>query len=54
MNKPQWVYAEVDLDLIAKVRGFRRGADLQALAGAARCGALPKAQVVDISGSKAK
>ena len=53
MNKPQWVYAEVDLDLIAKVRasgGVQTYKHWPEQPGAG-C-ALPKAQVVDISGAK--
>jgi predicted amidohydrolase len=50
MNKPQWVYAEVDLDLIAKVRstgGVQTYNHWMEQPGAAQ---LPAAERIDISG----
>lgn len=52
MNRPQWVYAEVDLDLIAKVRksgGVQTYNHWMEQIGATQ---LPAASVVDISGAK--
>ena len=52
MNKPQWVYAEVDLDLIANVRASGGVQTYRHWPEQPGAGALPKAQVVDISGAK--
>ena len=52
MNKPQWVYAEVDLDLIAKVRASGGVQTYRHWPEQPGASALPKAQVVDISGAK--
>jgi predicted amidohydrolase len=52
MNKPQWVYAEVDLDLIAKVRasgGVQTYNHWMEQLGATR---LPAASVMNISGAQ--
>ena len=52
MNKPQWVYADVDLDLIAQVRksgGVQTYNHWMEQIGATQ---LPPAQVIDISGAK--
>ncbi len=52
MNTPQWVYAEVDLDLIAKVRasgGVQTYNHWMEQPGATQ---LPTASVVNISGAK--
>lgn len=52
MNKPQWVYAKVDLDLIAKVRasgGVQTYNHWMEQPGATQ---LPAASVVNISGAK--
>jgi hypothetical protein len=51
MNRPQWVYAEVDLDLIAKVRasgGVQTYKHWMEQPGATQ---LPAAERVDISGT---
>ena len=51
MNKPQWVYAEVDLDLIGKVRasgGVQTYDHWMEQPGATQ---LPAAECVDISGT---
>jgi len=51
MNKPQWVYAEVDLDLIAKVRasgGVQTYKHWPEQPGATP---LPVAERIDISGA---
>ena len=50
-NKPQWVYAEVDY-LIAKVRASGGVQTYKHWPEQPGAGALPKAQVVDISGAK--
>jgi predicted amidohydrolase len=52
MNKPQWVYAEVDLDLIAKVRASGGVQTYKHWAEQPGAGVLLKARVVDISGAK--
>jgi hypothetical protein len=52
MNRPQWVYAEVDLDLIAKVRasgGVQTYKHWMEQPGATQ---LPAAERVDISGTQ--
>jgi predicted amidohydrolase len=52
MNKPQWVYADVDLDLIAQVRksgGVQTYNHWMEQPGATQ---LPAATVIDISGAK--
>ena len=52
MNKPQWVYADVDLDLIAQVRksgGVQTYNHWMEQIGATQ---LPPARVIDISGAK--
>ena len=51
MNKAQWVYAEVDLDLIAEVRASGGVQTYKHWVEQPGAGALPKAQVVDISGA---
>ncbi len=51
MNKPQWVYAEVDLDLIAKVRASGGVQTYKHWPEQPGAGALPEAQVVNISGA---
>jgi predicted amidohydrolase len=52
MNMPKWVYAEVDLDLIAKVRASGGVQTYKHWPEQPGAGALPKARVVDISGAK--